>query len=63
MKIKFSSYFKFGFIFEDEEGGKWINEEQDSSEIYKTYILSEMEAIWSDDDACWYVDGMKIIKL
>lgn len=59
-KIKFVSYYKYKFLFLDEEGFIYTND-GDSSDIYRWDVNVENEA--EQIDGVWYLDGVELFEL
>ncbi len=60
MKVKFISYYKYGFTVMDESGVSYQNEDQDGNSTYRLYITAEMEM--EEKDGKYFIDGAEFVK-
>lgn len=54
-RVKFVSHYKYSFVYQDDEGNKYINE-GDAQDIYKFSAVPEMEL--EEKDGKYSIDGL-----
>lgn len=59
VKVRFTSYYKYQFFFEDDLGNFYFND-GDPDEIYRLSVGPEMEV--TESDGKYFIDGLEVTK-
>ena len=58
IKLKFKTYYKFAFMFEDDEGNVYQNVDQNGDDTYRFYFTAD-DVNMKYDGEKYYIDGLE----